>query len=153
VIYGHSQGEKMETKQQGTVSAGSGPAVRSPSYLSSGLQIHGEISGNEDLHIDGNVEGSISVGGFRLTVGRGARVKGEAVARELVVYGNVKGDLRGRDLVEVKNDGAVEGDIVTSRIMIEDGAFLKGNIEIDRTNSKVGTDLDTMLSRGAGKSA
>jgi len=140
----------METKQQG-VSAASNPAVRSSSYLSSGLRIHGEISGNEDLHIDGNVEGSISVGGFRLTVGKEARVKGEAVARELVVYGRVKGDLRGRDLVEVKNDGAVEGDIVTARIMIEDGAFLKGNIEIDRSNSKVGADLDTMLSRSAAK--
>ena len=91
--------------------------------------------------------------GFRLTVGKGARVKGEAIARELVVYGQVKGDLRGRDLVEVKNDGAVEGDIITARIMVEDGAFLKGNIEIDRSNSKVGSDLDTMLSRGGGKTA
>ena len=141
----------METKQQGTVTAGNSPAIRSASYLSSGLRIQGEISGNEDLHIDGNVDGSISVGGFRLTVGKGARVKGETVARELVIYGQVKGDLRGRDLVEVKNEGAVEGDIVTARIMIEDGAFLKGNIEIDRSNSKVGSDLDTMLSRGAGK--
>ena len=143
----------METKQQGTVAAASNPAVRSSSYLSSGLRIHGEVSGNEDLHIDGNVEGSISVGGFRLTVGKGAHIKGEAVARELVVYGRVKGDLRGRDLVEVKNEGAVEGDIVTARIMIEDGAFLKGNIEIDRSNVKVGADLDTVLSRSAGKSA
>lgn len=143
----------METKQQGTGSAGSSPAIRSASYLSSGLRIHGEISGNEDLHVDGNVEGSISVGGFRLTVGKDAHIKGETVARELVIYGQVKGDLRGRDSVEVKNEGAVEGDIVTARIMIEDGAFLKGNIEIDRSNSKVGADLDTMLSRSAGKSA
>jgi cytoskeletal protein CcmA (bactofilin family) len=142
----------METKQ-GAVTSASSPAVRSPSYLSAGLRINGAITGNEDLHIDGNVEGSISVGGFRLTVGKGARVKGEAIARELVVYGQVKGDLRGRDLVEVKNDGAVEGDIITARIMVEDGAFLKGNIEIDRSNSKVGSDLDTMLSRGGGKTA
>ncbi len=139
----------MDNKQQGTTSAANGPAVRSPSYLSSGLRIQGEINGNEDLHVDGSVEGSISVGGFRLTVGKGARVNGEAVARELVVYGEVKGDLRGRDLVEVKKEGAVQGDIVTARIMVEDGAFLKGNIEIDRGNNKVGTDLDTMLSRGA----
>ena len=143
----------MENRQQGTGSAGSSPTVRSPSYLGSKLQIQGEITGNEDLHVDGNVDGSISVGGFRLTVGKGAQVKGEAVARELVVYGKVKGDLRGRDLVEVKNDGAVEGDIVTARIMVEDGAFLKGNIEIDRSNTKVGADLDSMLSRGAAKTA
>jgi len=143
----------MENKQQGTVSAGSNPAVQSSSYLSSGLRINGEIAGNEDLHIDGRVEGSISVGGFRLTVGKGAQVNGEAVARELVVYGEVRGDLRGRDLVEVKREGSIEGDIVTGRIMVEDGAFLKCDIEIDRGQSKVGPDLDPILSRGGKKSA
>ncbi len=143
----------MDDKQQGRFSAAGDAGVRSPSYLSSGLRIKGEVTGNEDLHIDGNVEGSISVGGFRLTVGKGARVNGESVARELVIYGDVKGDLRGRDLVEVKKEGSVQGDILTARIMIEDGAFLKGNIEIDRSNSKVGSDLDSMLARGKEKSA
>jgi cytoskeletal protein CcmA (bactofilin family) len=143
----------MDDKQQGRFSAAVDAGVRSPSYLSSGLRIKGEVTGNEDLHIDGNVEGSISVGGFRLTVGKGARVNGESVARELVIYGDVKGDLRGRDLVEVKKEGSVQGDILTARIMIEDGAFLKGNIEIDRSNSKVGSDLDSLLARGKEKSA
>ena len=83
----------MENKQQGTTSAGSS-SERSPSYLSSGLRINGEITGIEDLQIDGKVEGSIRVGGFRVTVGKDARVKGEVVARELVIYGLVKGDLR-----------------------------------------------------------
>jgi len=89
--------------------------------------------------------------GFRLTVGKGAIVNAEAIARELVIYGEVKGDLRGRDLVEVKKEGSVRGDILTARIMIEDGAFFKGNIEIDRSNSKVGADLDTLLARGKDK--
>lgn len=143
----------MDNKQQGTSAAGMPSAGGAPSYLSSGIHIKGEISGNEDLHIDGSVEGSISVGGFRLTVGKGARVKGEAVARELVVYGEVQGDLRGRDLVEVKKEGVVQGDIATARIKVEDGAFLKGNIEIDRSNKGVGADLDTLLSRGGEKTA
>ena len=51
-------------------------------------------------------------------------------------------------MVDLKKQGSIEGDIVTARIMIEDGAFLKGNIEIDRASSKVGEDLDTILSRG-----
>jgi cytoskeletal protein CcmA (bactofilin family) len=143
----------MDDKQQGRTSAAASPGVRSPSYLSSGLHVKGDITGNEDLHIDGRAEGSISVGGFRLTVGRGARVNAEAVARELVIYGEVKGDLRARDLVEVKKEGSVQGDIITARIMIEDGAFFKGNIEIDRNGGKVGADLDTLLARGKDKPA
>jgi cytoskeletal protein CcmA (bactofilin family) len=143
----------MDDKQQGRSTTAGNPAVRSPSYLSAGLRIKGEVTGNEDLHIDGSLDGSISVGGFRLTVGKGAHVNAEAIARELVVYGEVKGDLRGRDLVEVKKEGSVQGDILTARIMIEDGAFFKGNIEIDRSNSKVGADLDTLLARGKEKSA
>jgi cytoskeletal protein CcmA (bactofilin family) len=141
----------MENKQHAGFSAGSNSASDSSSYLSSGLRIKGEISGNEDVHVDGSVEGSISVGGFRLTVGKGARLNGEAVARELVVHGEVKGDLRGRDSVEIKKEGDVQGDIVTARIMIEDGAFLNANIEIDRSNGKVGADLDTILKRGGDK--
>jgi len=143
----------MDDKQQGRSPAVGNTPVRSPSYLSAGLRIKGEVTGNEDLHVDGSINGSISVGGFRLTVGKGARVDGESVARELVIYGEVKGDLRGRDLVEVKKEGSVQGDILTARIMIEDGAFLKGNIEIDRSNSKVGSDLDSLLARGKEKSA
>jgi cytoskeletal protein CcmA (bactofilin family) len=143
----------MDDKQQERSPAFGNAPVRSPSYLSAGLRIKGEVSGNEDLHVDGSINGSISVGGFRLTVGKGARVEGESVARELVIYGEVKGDLRGRDLVEVKKEGSVQGDILTARIMIEDGAFLKGNIEIDRSNSKVGSDLDSLLARGKEKSA
>ena len=138
----------MDDKQQGRSLAAGNSAGRSTSYLSAGLRIKGEVSGNEDLHIDGNLDGSISVGGFRLTIGKGAGVNAGVVARELVISGEVKGDLRARDLVEVKKEGSVRGDIVTARIMIEDGAFFKGNIEIDRSHSKIGADLDTLLARG-----
>ena len=132
----------MDDKQQGRSPATGNPAVRSPSYLSAGLHIKGAVTGNEDLHIDGSLVGSISVGGFRLTVGKGANVNAEAVARELVIYGEVKGNLQARDLVEVKKEGSVQGDILTARIMIEDGAFFKGNIEIERNNSKGGAGKD-----------
>jgi cytoskeletal protein CcmA (bactofilin family) len=132
----------MDDKQQVRPSVAGNPAVRSPSYLSAGLHIKGEVTGNEDLHVDGSLAGSISVGGFRLTVGKGANVNAQAEARELVIYGEVKGNLRARDLVEVKKEGSVQGDILTARIMIEDGAFFKGNIEIERSNSKAGAGKD-----------
>ncbi|SRR5712692_1171036 len=125
--------------------------VRSPARLGPSLQVKGEITGNEDLQIDGQIEGSVSLGGHRLTVGRGAKVKAEIVAREVVVHGNVSGDLRARDRVEIKKDGSVVGDLTTARIMIEDGAYFKGHIEIDRSSAPVGADLDSLLARGTPK--
>ena len=64
------------------------------------------------------------------------------VAREVVVYGNSKGNLRASDRIEIKKDGSVVGELTTARIIIEDGAHFKGSIEIDRNVSDIGPDLD-----------
>jgi cytoskeletal protein CcmA (bactofilin family) len=96
------------------------------------LHIKGEISGNEDLELHGSVEGTVTLEERKLTVGPTARVNADLVAREIVVYGSVKGNLRGRDRIEIKKDGSVVGDLSTARIMIEDGAYFKGSIEIIR---------------------
>ena len=69
----------------------------------------------------------------KLTVGASAKLTADIVAREVVVYGNVKGNLRARDRIEIKKDGSVVGDLTTARIMIEDGAYFKGAIEIDKS--------------------
>jgi len=127
-------------------------SAQSPARLGPTLHVKGEISGNEDFHIDGQVEGSVTLGGHRLTVGRNAKVTAEVTAREVVVYGNVDGDLRARDRIEIRKDGSVVGDLTTARIMIEDGAYFKGQIEIDRNSTQVGTDLDSLLARGKPKS-
>ena len=97
------------------------------------MHVKGEITGNEDLHIDGSVEGLIQLEDRKLTVGASAKVTADIIAREVVVYGNVKGNLRARDRIEIKKDGSVVGDLTTARIMIEDGAYFKGSIEIDKT--------------------
>ncbi len=128
-----------------------GATARATARLGPNLHVKGEISGNEDLHIDGHVEGTVSLGGHRLTVGHGADIKAEVVAREVVVYGKVNGDLRARDRIEIRKDGSVVGDLTTARIMIEDGAYVKGQVEIDRSNTQVGADLDSLLVRGTGK--
>ncbi len=122
-------------------------SVRGTACIGPNLQVKGEISGNEDLHIEGKVEGPISLGGHKVTVARGAQVTSEVIAREVVVYGTVNGDLRARDRIEIKKDGCVTGDLMTARILVEDGAFVKGKIEIDRSNTQVGSDLDSLLSR------
>lgn len=69
----------------------------------------------------------------------------DIIAREVAVFGNVKGNLRARDRIEIKKDGSVVGDLTTARIMIEDGAYFKGSIEIDKTgdaSSSSDSDLD-----------
>ncbi len=104
----------------------------STARLGASLHIKGEITGNEDLQIDGSVEGLVQLEDRKLTVGASARVTADLIAREIQVYGNVKGNLRARDRIEIKKDGSVVGDLTTARIMIEDGAYFKGSIEIEK---------------------
>src|SRR5713226_4108898 len=115
------------------------PAARSLACIGASLEIKGRITAEEDLQIDGKVEGPVSVRGHRLTVGRSGQVNAEVSARELVVFGKVTGNINANDRVEIKKDGAVIGDIQTTRISIEDGAIFKGRIEIDRPGSKPST--------------
>jgi len=109
-----------------------GTSGGSTARLGASLHIKGEITGNEDLQIDGSVEGLVQLEDRRLVVGASARVTADIIAREILVYGNVKGNLRARDRIEIKKDGSVVGDLTTARIMIEDGAYFKGSIEIDK---------------------
>jgi cytoskeletal protein CcmA (bactofilin family) len=116
--------------------------------LGASLHVKGEITGNEDLAIDGSVEGLVHLEDRKLTVGASARVTADVIAREVVVYGNVKGNLRARDRIEIKKDGSVVGDLTTARIMIEDGAYFKGSIEIDKAgdSSSDSSDFDKSYS-------
>ena len=111
-------------------------ADRATARLGASLHVKGEISGNEDLVIDGSVEGLIQLDERKLTVGATAKVTADIIAREVVVFGTVKGNLRAKDRIEIKKDGSVNGDLTTARIMIEDGAYFKGSIEIDKTEQK-----------------
>src|SRR6202044_3254358 len=101
--------------------------------LGASLHVKGEITGNEDLAIDGTVEGLVQREDRKLTIGASAKLTADVIAREVVVYGNVKGNLRARDRIEIKKDGSVVGDLTTARISIENGAYFKGSIEIDKT--------------------
>jgi cytoskeletal protein CcmA (bactofilin family) len=107
--------------------AGAGQARIGPS-----VQVKGEINGSEDLEIHGSVEGTVSLDERRLTIGPTAKVSADLSAREIVIYGSVKGNLRAKDRIEIKKDGSVVGDLSTARIMIEDGAYFKGSIEIEK---------------------
>jgi len=105
-------------------------------WLGSSLHVKGEISGNEDLLIDGSVEGLVQLDGRKLTVGTTAKLTADINARDVVVYGYVKGNVRAKGRIEIKKDGSVNGNLTTAQIMIEDGADFKGSIEIDRSAEK-----------------
>jgi cytoskeletal protein CcmA (bactofilin family) len=109
---------------------------RATARLGASLHVKGEITGSEDLTIDGSVEGLIQLDERKLTVGATAKLTADIIAREVVVFGSVKGNLRAKDRIEIKKDGSVNGDLTTARIMIEDGAYFKGSIEIDKSAEK-----------------
>lgn len=98
--------------------------------LGAGLHFKGEITGTEDLWIDGTVEGVVKLDEKKLTVGATAKVTAEIMAGEVIAYGSVKGNVCAKRRIEIKKDGSVVGDLTTVQIIIEDGAYFKGSIEI-----------------------
>jgi cytoskeletal protein CcmA (bactofilin family) len=98
--------------------------------------IKGELSGSEDLYLDGQVEGSIEMAGSRLTIGPNGKVKANVNARSAIVQGRLEGNVRASDRVDLKQSAIVLGDIATQRISIEEGAYFKGGVDIQREAQK-----------------
>ena len=109
---------------------------RTDGWLGSSLLVKGDISGTEDLLIDGAVEGLIQLDGRKLTVGTTAKLTADINARDVVVYGDVKGNVHATGKIEIKRGGAVNGNLTTAQILIEDGADFRGSIDIDRGTEK-----------------
>lgn len=104
--------------------------------IGKGLFIKGEITGSESLYIDGKVEGTISLSGNRVTIGRNGQVAANITAREVVVLGKVRGNVSASDRVDIRSEGSLNGDVSAARISIEDGAFFKGGIDIRKADGK-----------------
>src|SRR5258707_8556970 len=100
------------------------------------LVIKGELSGAEALYIDGRIEGKISLPDNRVTIGRNGSVQANIIAREVVVMGKVSGNIECSDRVDIRSEGSVTGDVSTIRISVEDGAVLKGGIEVRSSERK-----------------
>jgi len=110
--------------------------------LGRSLVIKGDLSAAEPLHIEGLVEGAIHAPGQRLTVGREGKVTANIVARELVIMGKVKGNIECAERLDIRREGSLEGDVVSGGIRVEDGAMLKGNIEVRRATTRKGKTLE-----------
>jgi cytoskeletal protein CcmA (bactofilin family) len=94
------------------------------------LVIKGEISASEPLYIDGKIEGSLHVNDQRVTVGRFGSVVANIDAKEVVIMGSVRGNITCTDRLDIRSEGSLIGDVVSQRISVEDGAVLKGSVEV-----------------------
>jgi len=104
------------------------------------IVIKGEVSGSEDLTIEGQVEGKIELRDHILSVGASGRVQAHIVAKAIVVHGEVTGNLTAAERVEIRENGTVEGDIVAPRVAIADGAKFRGSIDMRREDSATAPD-------------
>jgi cytoskeletal protein CcmA (bactofilin family) len=145
------------TSEPTPVSAARNSIVNSNEQATIGksLIIKGEVTGSEALYIDGRVEGSINLAGNRVTIGRNGVVSANVTAREIVIIGKVRGNLNASDRVDIRNEGSLTGDVVAQRISIEDGAFFKGGIDIQKPNTqqKVNGKSDSKLDSISGSSS
>jgi len=121
----------------------------------------GELSGDEDLEIEGQVEGTVKLPNHQLTIGANGRVTAEVVAKSIVVVGRVVGNLTASERIEVQATGHVDGDLRTPRLNVQEGAVLNGSVDMSSsasgsTSVSAGTDLpvrDTATDRGSLKTA
>lgn len=120
--------------------------ARGVSRITSGIRIKGEISGNDDLYIDGQVEGQFRFPQSKVTVGPNGRVQANIEAREIIVEGTVNGNLKASASVQLGGSSQVQGSLTTPRISIDDGARLRGKVEMTRaSDSKEATNLAPLV--------
>src|SRR5260370_13136318 len=122
------------TSQSGALPTSS----RAAACISQGIKIKGEVTGSEDLFVDGHVDGKLSLANGCLTIGPNGQVKADVTAREVIVRGKVEGKVSGRDKVQLWSTGQVTGEVQTDRLAVEDGAMLRGKVEAGRQPSKTG---------------
>jgi cytoskeletal protein CcmA (bactofilin family) len=96
------------------------------------ISIKGDLTGNEDISIEGKVEGKVDLPNGQLTIGANGTVKGEVNAKGVVVIGRVTGNVNGSERVEIQATGVVEGDVIAPKLQVAEGAQLNGSIQMTR---------------------
>lgn len=99
-------------------------------HIGKGIQFKGEIAGNEDVYIDGRVEGLVSLPAQSVTVGPNGDVRANVTIREMTIQGRLEGSVVAKERVEIAPTGSVTGELTTGRIAVHDGAFFKGKIDV-----------------------
>jgi cytoskeletal protein CcmA (bactofilin family) len=112
------------------------PKTTEFAHIGKSVIIKGELSGSEDLYVDGQVEGSIELSGNRLIIGPHGQVRARVNAKGVIVQGKLEGNIQAGERVELTKSAIVVGDIATQRVAIEEGAYFKGKVDIQRENAK-----------------
>jgi cytoskeletal protein CcmA (bactofilin family) len=111
-----------------------------PASIGKSIVISGELSGSEDLTIEGQVDGKIEFRDHVVTVGSNGRIKAQVTAKSIIVLGRVTGNLTATEKVDIREKGSVEGDIVAPRVAIADGSHFRGSIDMQRKEPPTSTD-------------
>ena len=110
------------------------------------LKLKGEITGNEDLYIDGEVEGTVELKGNSLTVGPNGNVHADVSARSITILGRLQGNVKARERTEIRKTGSFAGELLTAQIVIEEGSVFRGSIDIVKPGQNAantpGRDID-----------
>lgn len=106
---------------------------RMSAWIGTALTVQGKVISTQDLTIDGKVEGTIELGNHGLTIGSGAEIKADLVAQTITISGAVTGNVTATAVVDLRATGSVDGDITTPRLIMADGAVIKGKVD---ANSK-----------------
>ena len=121
------------------------PKTAEFAHIGKSVIIKGELSGSEDLYVDGQVEGSIELSGNRLIIGPHGQVRANVNAKGIIVQGKMDGNIRTTERAELTKSAIVTGDIATQRVAIEEGAYFKGKVDIQREGAKAeGSKTDTV---------
>jgi cytoskeletal protein CcmA (bactofilin family) len=109
---------------------------RVTAWIGRALRIEGRIVSEENLTLDGYIEGTIEVGNHNLTIGSGATVKADLTARTIAVAGTVNGSLTAAERIDLRGTATVFGDITTPRLVMDDGAVVKGKVQAGKKKSE-----------------
>jgi cytoskeletal protein CcmA (bactofilin family) len=112
------------------------PKTTEFAHIGKSVIIKGELSGSEDLYIDGHVEGTIELRNNNLTIGPNGQVKANVNAKGVTIQGKLEGNINATDRTELRKSAIAVGDITTQRVTIEDGAYFKGKVDVQRDGAK-----------------
>jgi cytoskeletal protein CcmA (bactofilin family) len=112
-----------------------GSAAVGLAVIGKAMVIRGQITSREDMHVDGEIDGTLDMPNCRLTIGPSGKVGAGARAREVEVLGSIDGDVEASRKITIRKGGRLVGDLRTPGIVIEDGAYFKGKIEIVTTEA------------------
>ena len=111
--------------------------------------IKGELSGSEDLTIEGQVEGKIELRQNVLTIGANGKIKAQVFAKAVIILGEVVGNVTATEKVDIRDNGSVDGDITSPRVAIAEGAHFRGSIDMQRGGSKAGEKAEKVEAKPA----